>query len=409
MIVVQCCELACFEDLTLLHTRFESRRKTAKSLTSELQILMPVCRRLEVPGSTWFNQMRFWLAVMPRLLLWTIGIGSEHDMAGQTKKRQRGFETRGQQKILWTTHHWIGVGIHAGSLDCDVFLCRWNAATCRPSLNWSGILQEPQLLKLCLKSPQLFEYDMCWGWAKQWFANRRAVEEEVRCNSRFPASKMSQRHNCAGSALEVAWHCLELLTMHCTPFPQKFFVSFLNIFYQLCHAVWIVIGGHEKGVQAAGRNQSAVTLWLQEGSTKCRDSCMMIAKGVLMFCWYVPYLSLYIGASFQGRSSRKGSKAAASRGPEVHVHIFVQNAKKTPYFGTISIHFHPISFIIPLFIPFFSFSSIPCLKFSWDVFMLWWFSWTLALQELLVGLKGFQDCGSIAPRRCRPSTRTSAW
>ncbi len=46
------CELACFEDFTLLSCiRFDSRRKTAKNLTSELQILMPVCRRLEVPDS----------------------------------------------------------------------------------------------------------------------------------------------------------------------------------------------------------------------------------------------------------------------------------------------------------------------------------------------------------------------
>ena len=90
MIVVQCCELACFEDLTLLQEDSEEPDFGASDSDASVQ----------KAGSARFNQMRFWLAVMPRLLLWTIGTGSEHDMAGQTKKRQRGFETRGQQKML---------------------------------------------------------------------------------------------------------------------------------------------------------------------------------------------------------------------------------------------------------------------------------------------------------------------
>ena len=203
---------------------------------------------------------------------------------------------------------------------------------------------------------------MCWGWAKQWFANRRAVEEEVRCNSKLLSLGCHSGSGTTVQAQPWRWHDNVGSYWPCTAprFRRSSLYHFLIFFYQLCHAVWRVMGGHEKGVQAAGRNQSAVTLWLQEGSTKCRDSFMMIAKGVLMFCWYVPYLSLYIGASFQGRSSRKGSKAAASRGPEVHVHIFVQNAKKSTLYWN---HFHifPSNFLYSTLYPifFFFFNSLP--------------------------------------------------
>ena len=60
---------------------------------------------------------------------------------------------------------------------------------------------------------------------------------------------------------------------------------------------------------------------------------------------------------FQGRSSGKGSEAAASRGLAVHVHIFVQNAKKNSIFES----FPSISFV-QLFI---SFSSSICFFKFW--------------------------------------------
>lgn len=247
---------------------------------------------------------------------------------------------------------------------------------------------------------------MCWGWAKQWFANRRAVEEEVRCNSKLLSLGCHSGSGTTVQAQPWRWHDNVGSYWPCTA-PRfrrsslyHFLIFFINCVMQ-CDVSWEAMRrGFKPRAETRVRwlcdyrrvlqNAGIVSWWLQRECLCSADMCLIWA--------YI--LVLLFKAEVRGKEARRLQAEARKF---MFTYLF-RMRKKAPYLGTISIYFHPISFI-PLFIPFFSFSSIPCLKFWWDVFMLWWFSWTLALQELLVGLKGFQDCGSIAPRRCRPSTR----